>query len=121
MEMLRRTLKAYTVSLCLFALLTFVLAAVINYTGFRESWTFAGLVAALSVTAFCIGAMEGNIIGKKGLLVGTASSVVLILIILLVVGGIFTDSFDMSGLNIFYIIPIVIGAVGGVVGANLNK
>ena len=119
MEILRRTLKAYMLTLCIFVILTF--AAIINFTGFRESWTFAALLVALSVSCTFIGVMEGNIVGKKGLLVGAASSAVLILIILLAVGGVFAGVFGMHSFNIFYIIPVIIGAVGGVFGANLAK
>ena len=121
MEILRRTLKAYMLTLCIFVILTFVLAAIINFTGFRQSWTFAALLVALSVSCTFIGVMEGNIVGKKGLLVGAASSAVLILIILLAVGGVFAGVFGMHSFNIFYIIPVIIGAVGGVFGANLAK
>ena len=101
MEILRRTLKAYMLTLCIFVILTFVLAAIINFTGFRESWTFAALLVALSVSCTFIA--------------------VLILIILLAVGGVFAGVFGMHSFNIFYIIPVIIGAVGGVFGANLAK
>ena len=70
MEILRRTLKVYVLALCAFAALSLILAAVIRFTGFPETWTFAGLVAALSLVSLLTGAMEGGIIGKRGMIVG---------------------------------------------------
>lgn len=118
MEILRRSLKAYMLTLCVFVVLTFILAAVISFTGFKESWSFAGLLVILSVSAVFIGVMEGNIVGKRGLLVGAVSSAVLVVIILLAVGGVFAGAFGMGSFNALYIIPVTAGAVGGVFGAN---
>lgn len=121
MEIMRRTIKAYIISLTLFIGLTFLLAAIIKFTGFKEEWTFAGLVFILSVISMITGIMEGHIVGKKGLLVGTVAAVLLILIILLAVGGVFAGAFGIDSFNVFYLIPVFIGAAGGTLGANLNK
>lgn len=121
MEIIRRTLKAYIISVSLFIALSFLLAVMINFTGFRENWTFAGLVCILSAASLVIGIMEGNIIGKKGLLVGAAAAALLVLIILLAVGGVFAGAFGMDSFSIFYAIPVLAGAAGGIVGANLSR
>lgn len=121
MEIIRRTLKAYIISICLFLALTFLLAAIINFTGFRENWTFAGLITIMSIVSLITGAMEGNIIGKKGLFVGMAAAALLIVIILLAVGGVFAGVFGLESFSPFYIVPVIAGAIGGVLGANLNK
>lgn len=121
MEIIRRTLKAYMISICIFVIFTFLLAAVIYFTSFKESWAFAGLVIILSITSAIIGVMEANIFGKKGIFVGTAAAVVFLTLIFLVVAGIFAGTLTMDGFNIVYIIPILAGSVGGVFGANLNK
>lgn len=45
MEKLRKSLKAYVIALVLFVALTFALAALVNFTGFREDldvWVTAG-------------------------------------------------------------------------------
>lgn len=121
MEIIRRTLKAYIISVSLFIALSFLLAVMINYTGFRESWTFAGLVCILSVASVVIGIMEGSIIGKKGLMVGAAAAALLVLIILLAVGGVFAGAFGMDSFSVYYMIPVLSGAAGGIVGANLSR
>lgn len=121
MEILRRTLKVYVLALCAFAALSLILAAVIRFTGFPETWTFAGLVAALSLVSLLTGAMEGGIIGKRGMIVGAAAAAILVLIILLLVGGVFAGSFGMGSFSAFYIIPVVFGSLGGAFGVNLSK
>ncbi len=121
MDILRRTLKVYVISVICFIVLTMILAALIYFTGFKESWSFIGLVTVLSLTSLLTGMMEGNVIGKRGILVGIASSFVLMLIILLAAGGVFADTFGINDLSLFYVIPLIAGCIGGVMGTNLNK
>ncbi len=121
MEIIRRTLKAYIISIVLFLGLTFLLAAIIYFTGYKESWSFVGLMVILSIASLVIGIMEGNIIGKKGLIVGLSAAAVFVMIILLAVGGVFAGAFGLESFSAFYIIPVLIGAAGGILGANLNK
>ena len=61
MEKLRKSLKAYVMALVLFVALTFALAALVNFTGFRESWTFGALMVILSVSTLVLGMLEGRI------------------------------------------------------------
>lgn len=121
MNVLRRTLKVYMIAVICFIILTMILAALIYFTGFKESWSFSGLIAVLSVTSLLTGIMEGNVIGRRGIIVGALSSFILMIIILMAAGGVFAETFGINDLNIFYIIPIVAGSIGGVIGTNLNK
>lgn len=121
MEILRRTLKAYVISIVVFVALTFILAAIISFTGFKEEWTFGALIFIMSLTSFLTGLLEGGIVGKRGLLVGTAAGGLLVFIILIAAGGIFADSFGSESFSVFYIIPVITGAVGGVAGTNFAK
>lgn len=121
MGFIRRSLKAYIVAICLFVLLTLVLAALLRFTSFDEDWTQAGLAAALSVVTLLLGILEGNIAGKRGLLVGIVSAAVFLIIVFLAVGGIFTGSAEGLGLRASYLIPLISGAVGGVLGTNSRK
>ena len=118
MEIIRRSLKAYIFVSCLFTALTFLLAALISFTGFKESWSFAGLVCILSVSSFVIGFMEGHITGKRGLFTGIAAAAVFMAMILLAVGGVFAGAFGIDSFSVFYLIPILAGAAGGRAGAN---
>ena len=73
MEKLRKSLKAYVIALVLFVALTFALAALVNFTGFRENWTFGSLLVIMSISSLVLGMMEGRIFQKRGLLAGRRS------------------------------------------------
>ena len=75
MEKLRKSLKAYVIALVLFVALTFALAALVNFTGFRENWTFGSLLVIMSISSLVLGMMEGRIFQKRGLLAGGAAAV----------------------------------------------
>ncbi|MDO4545550.1 MAG: TIGR04086 family membrane protein [Bacillota bacterium] len=121
MEILRKTLKAYILAILLFIVLTLVLAAVINFTGFKEEWAFAGLVAILSVVTLLLGFLEGRIMERKGLLAGLGAAIVFLLLVLFAVGSVFSRSFGVESFSVFYLIPLASGMVGGVLGTNSSK
>ncbi|MDO4546435.1 MAG: TIGR04086 family membrane protein [Bacillota bacterium] len=121
MEILRKTLKAYILAILLFILLTLLLAAIINFTGFKEEWAFAGLMVILSVVTLLLGFLEGRIMERKGLLAGLGAAVIFLLLILFAVGSIFSRSFGVESFSVFYLIPLVTGMVGGIFGTNSSK
>lgn len=118
MEILRKSLKAYLLVVVIFALLTLALAAAVSFTGFKESWTFGGLVGALTLSSVVIGFFEGRIIGHKGIVTGIAAALLFLLIVLFSVSSAFESALGIGKLSIFYLIPIVGGAVGGIVGVS---
>lgn len=121
MEILRRSLKIYVLALCTFAVLSLALAVALRFTGFPEEWTFAGLTVALSLVSLLTGVLEGGVVRKRGVFVGAAAASVLIVTILLLVGGVFAGSFGLESFSVFYLIPVVFGALGGTIGVNLSK
>lgn len=121
MEFIRKTIKSFALCLAIFAVMTFVLAAMIQFTSFRESWAFGGLMAALSLTTMIFGILEGCITGKRGLLTGAASAVMMVFIILFISGEMFSGTTGLSGISVFYAIPVITGAAGGIAGANRTR
>ena len=121
MGLIRGTLKAYFIAVCIFAVLTLVLAALVRFTGFHEEWSLWGLVVVLSIAALLLGIMEGSIVGKRGLLVGLVSAAALALIILLIVRGVFAGMSEEFSFRVWYLIPVLAGAVGGILGTNSRK
>jgi len=121
MDILRKSLKAYCFASAIFVLFTLVLAAVIYFTAFKESWGFAGLITALSISALLLGIIEGRITGKKGLITGMTAAAVFILIVITVTGSVFADSFRIENISAFYIIPLICGGIGGIAGTNSDK
>ena len=64
MEKLRKSLQAYVIALVLFVALTFALAALVNFTGFRETWTFGSLLVIMSISSLVLGMMGGKDLSK---------------------------------------------------------
>ena len=121
MDFIRRSVKAFMLAVCVFVLLTLILAALLRFTGCDEDWTIAGLVAALSLAALLLGFLEGNIVGRRGLTVGTAAAAVFLIIIFPAVGGVFAGTSEEYGFHWLHLVPILSGAAGGVLGANSRK
>ena len=118
MEKLRKSLKAYVMALVLFVALTFALAALVNFTGFRESWTFGALMVILSVSTLVLGMLEGRIFMKRGLLAGGTAAILFLAIILVSVQGIFAEAFSLGKMMWLYLIPVATGCFGGICGVN---
>lgn len=118
MEILRKSLKAYVLAAVIFALLTLALAAAVSFTGFKENWAFGGLIGALTLAAVVLGFFEGRIMGRKGILTGIAAALLFLLIVLFFVNGILMSNLGIGELSVFYLIPVVGGAAGGVVGVS---
>lgn len=121
MGIIRRSLKAYFIAVCVFLLMTIIQAALLQLTSYHESWSFYGLIAAFSVSTLLLGIMEGRLIGKRGLLVGILSAVLFLFMVLLAAGGFFGEGMSMEKLDVSYLIPILTGAAGGILGANSGK
>jgi len=121
MGFFRRSLKAYIMAICIFVVLTLILAALICFTSFDEDWSVIGLSASMAVAALLLGVMEGSIVGRRGLLVGIVSAAVLVMIIWLAIRGIFAGTSEGINIHTMYLVPLLTGAVGGIVGANSRK
>ena len=104
--------------LMLFVALTFALAALVNFTGFRETWTFGSLLVILSVSSLALGMMEGRIFQKRGLLAGGAAAVFFLAIILVSVQGLFAEEFSLGKTGWLYLISVAAGSLGGICGVN---
>ena len=121
MDIIRKSIKAYVCAMTVFLMLTLLLALIIRFTAFPEEWSYAGLIAMLSVASMFLGILEGKIIGKRGLLTGAVSSFLFITIIIIIIGCAFAESFGSDTLDIFYLIPILTGTIGAIAGTNSNK
>ena len=121
MNILRKSLKAYIFAFVLFVAMTFIIAALIKFTGFSEEWAYAGLVTALAAACLVIGYLEGRIIGKRGLITGVVAQAVFLLVVFLVLSLLFSDSFTVKNTGLFLPVHLLAGAIGGVIGANSKK
>ncbi len=113
MKFIRTSLKVFTAGTVLFIVLSLLLALMICYGGFKETWAFAGLIAVLSADSFLIGYMQGIAAGKRGMLTGMLSSLIFVLIMIFVAGSLFSNPFEIKDISIYHLIPIAAGGLGG--------
>ncbi|MCQ4635916.1 TIGR04086 family membrane protein [Anaerovorax odorimutans] len=121
MDKITRICKGYLVSLIAFGLFTLLGALILKFTPFPESWSFFYLLAAMSLVCLFIGLYMGSFFQRAGLLTGLLFAAILLLLILLIVSACFTTFIKISMLTPVYLIPLAVGAVGGILGANMKK
>lgn len=121
MLVLKNSLKAYCVSVVIFIILTLLYAGVIKWTPLPESWSFEGLIAMMSIATLIFGFMEGVLIGKKGIVTGVLASTIFLLITLTIAKIAFDGSVNINILKTQYIVPLISGVIGAIVGTNKIK
>lgn len=121
MDWIRKTIKIQLLGVTIFAVITALFVLILMVTPIKEMWSYAAMITALSITCLFVGILEGKAVGKKGLITGLLSSVILILIILAPVNVMFRSDFRIDNGDILLLIPLIIGAIGGVIGANMDK
>lgn len=90
MEIIRKSLKVYIITFVLFVILTMLMAALICFTGFREAWSYGGMIAILGISAAVSGILEARVIGKRALFVFLITAALFILLSYLLIYAIFS-------------------------------
>lgn len=121
MLVLKNSLKAYCISVVIFIILTLLYAGVIKWTPLPESWSFEGLIVMMSIATLIFGFMEGVLIGKKGIVTGVIASTVFLLFTLIIAKIVFDGSVNINILKTQYIVPLISGIIGAIVGTNKIK
>lgn len=105
-----------------FAILTLFGALIIRYTPLAESYGYAIIIGSCSIVCFFAGIFVCSSCDRRGLLNGISVSAVIILLIFLICSILFSDSIKfVSILSVWYLIPIIFGGLGGVLGVNMKK
>lgn len=89
MEIIRKSLKVYVITFVLFVILTLILAALICFTGFKESWGYGGMMTVIGISAAAYGILEARVVGRRALFVFLTAAVMFVLIIYLLIFGLF--------------------------------
>jgi len=118
MEIIRKCLKVYCIATFVFICLSFAFAAIIKWTPLSEEWSRVGIITVLSISVMVSGYLEGVLIGKKGFFVGMVTSIIYILIILFFVKMILVGRMDIDIMKLQYVVPLVLGVIGAIVGTN---
>ena len=121
MYFIRKSLKAYMIVSAVFLILSLILACTLNFSGFKENWTFAGLVAILSAASLLLGMMQGAAAGKRGLVIGMMSAMIFTAAAVFIACSVFADSFELKSKMLLYVLPVIMGGAGGVAGVGRNS
>jgi len=121
MIMLKKIIKIQLLGFISFGLMTLLLTAVLMFTSFKEEWSYVTLIVILCVVCFFVGILQGHAAGKRGLIVGISASLITLISILAIINMIYSDDFKLENDDFILLIPLLLGAVGGVVGTNSNK
>lgn len=90
MEIIRKSIKVYIIAFILFVVLTSILAALICFTGFKESWGYVGIITVLGISSAVAGVLEAKVAGSRALFVFLISAAVFAATIYFLVSVIFS-------------------------------
>ncbi len=121
MEKVLKNLKGFLYALILFVLLTLLLSVMIKLTPAPEGWSLYYMIAALCVTCLFLGIYSGNLIKRKGFLYGALYSIIYLLVLSAFYMLAFSTGMEMGAGLMKYLIPILFGSVGGMIGVNLRN
>lgn len=121
MNYILKFVKGYLMSFSIFLLLSFLLAVCIKFTSMPESIAAYALIGIISVSTLFLGIFSGKIIGKNGLLWALITSGIFVFLIIFGTNCAYFKELSLGNFNIQYLIPVIIGGIGGIIGVNVKK
>lgn len=115
-----KNLKGFLYAFILFILLTFLISAAVKFTPVPEGWSLYYMVGVLCITCLFLGIYIGNYTKKKGFIYGALYSIIFLLILSAFYMLAFSTGIDMGFGLIKYLVPVLFGSVGGMIGVNLR-
>ncbi len=116
-----KNLKGLLYAFILFVLLTLLVSVIVKLTPAPEGWALYYMVGVLSVSCLFLGVYIGNYIKRKGFVYGALYSVIFLLILLAFYMLAFSTELDMGMGMLKFLIPVLTGSVGGMIGVNLKN
>lgn len=114
-------LKAYALGIVSFLVLVVLLGVLVCFTPLPEKGMGYYMLGALSLACLLQGLGAGKAMGKRGLLFGLLFSAVLVLSVLAVSLLISGNTGEFPLLQLRYLICLVFGGIGGMVGVNFRN
>ncbi|MDD3169303.1 MAG: TIGR04086 family membrane protein [Eubacteriales bacterium] len=121
METVWKNLKGFLYALILFILLTLLISVLVKFTPAPEGWALYYMIGVLCISCLFLGLYVGNYIKKKGFVYGALYSIIFLLILSAIYMLAFNNGIEMGMGLIKYLIPILFGSVGGMIGVNLRN
>lgn len=122
MNILKRSAKAVITGITGFFILSLIGGIMLKITPMPEDWGFGYLIFCISLIAMAEGAYMAAGTEKGGLISGILTALVLIILIFSWASLLFSGTADFASLMQWqYVIPLLAGAVGGIIGINVKK
>lgn len=121
METVFKNLKGFLYAFILFILLTLLLSLLVKFTPAPEGWSLYYMIGVLCITCLFLGVYIGNHFKKKGFIYGALNSIIFLLILSAFYMLAFSTGIEMGLGLVRYLIPILFGSVGGMIGVNLRN
>lgn len=116
-----KNLKGFIYAFILFILLTLLVSAAVKFTPAPEGWSLYYMIGVLCVACLFLGAYSGNRIKRKGIVFGALYSIIFLLILSAFYMLAFSSGIEMGFGLIKYLIPVLFGSVGGMIGVNMRS
>lgn len=121
MESVMRNLKGFLYAFILFILLTLLISVAVKFTPAPEGWSLYYMIGILCISCLFLGVYSGNHIKKKGFIYGALYSMIYLLILSAFYMLAFSTAIEMGAGLVKYLIPILFGSVGGMIGVNMRS
>jgi putative membrane protein (TIGR04086 family) len=120
MEPVLKNLKGLLYAFILFILLTLLISALVRFSPAPEGWSLYYMIGVLCFSCLFLGVYIGNYIKKKGFIYGALYSIIFLLMLSAFYMLAFSTGIEMGPGLLKYLIPILFGSVGGMIGINLK-
>lgn len=116
-----RVLKSFLYSMVIFILLIAILGLFIRFTPLPERYMNLYVVFSLSIASLLMGVFAGKIHHRKGLFFGMGYTILFLFLVMIVSVLVTGKPSDHGFLQFRYLICLVCGGVGGMIGVNLRS
>ncbi len=113
--------KGYVIAFIIFLVLTIVITSIIKVTSIPETFSIYYLIGAMCISTLFLGIFSGKLIGKKGLISALCTSAVFVFLIIFAITCTYFRELSLNSFNILYLLPVIIGGIGGIIGVNAKK
>lgn len=120
MEKAIKNLKGFFFALVLFLVLTMAAAALMKFTSCPESWSLIYMMVALCVSCLFLGIYSGGLVRRKGFLYGALYSIIFLGVILVIYLLFFPFEPTLSPGILKFLLCLLCGSIGGMIGVNLR-
>ncbi|MEG2199231.1 MAG: TIGR04086 family membrane protein [Anaerovorax sp.] len=121
MEKTLKVLKGFGISILIFLLCSVIFGVLLKFTGLPEKWGIYYILISLCFASVFFGFYMGYLLKKRGLLYGFAYSAMLVIAIVYVTGVLCMQPFILGFNDLRYLVCIVFGGIGGMLGVNAKN